>query len=168
MSPSLKILHSLKKLRCFIIAPLCYVHNPPHQLSWWTWKYSLHSLQHCTCITVQISKRCWVPKTYKLHFHREQFWKSWSSNTAYYPQLYQTLKKKEIYLWFRTEGCSTFHLHPPSSVILVTCFVSLFEISSHLFMSLRTTSLSFSRVLQFHTMSSDKPAVLVIFESYKN
>lgn len=78
------------------------------------------------------------------------------------------VKKKEIYLWFRTEGCSTFHLHPPSSVILVTCFVSLFEISSHLFMSLRTTSLSFSRVLQFHTMSSDKPAVLVIFESYKN
>lgn len=60
-----------------------------------------------------------------------------------------------------------FHLHPPSSVILVTCFVSLFEISSHLFMSLRTTSLSFSRVLQFHTMSSDKPAVLVIFENYK-
>lgn len=60
-----------------------------------------------------------------------------------------------------------FHPHPPSSVILVTCFVSLFEMSSHLFMSFRTTSLSFSSILQFHTMSSDKPVVLVIFVNCK-
>lgn len=60
-----------------------------------------------------------------------------------------------------------FHPHPPSSVILVTCFVSLFEMSSHLFMSFRTTSLSFNSILQFHTMSSDKPVVLVIFVNCK-
>lgn len=75
--------------------------------------------------------------------------------------------KNERYLRFRMEGCSMFHPHPPSLVILVTCFVSLLEMSSHLFMSFRTTSLSFSSILQFHTISSDKPEVLVIFANCK-
>lgn len=55
---------------------------------------------------------------------------------------------------------------PPFPVSMVTCFVNLFEMSSHLFISLITTSLSWISVLQCHIKSSDKPLVLDIFVNY--
>lgn len=55
---------------------------------------------------------------------------------------------------------------PPFPVSMVTCFVNLFEISSHLFISLITTSLSWINVLQCHIKSSDKPLVLDSFVNY--